>query len=110
MLSDGEIMKKITTRLKQIRLKQNMSQQDLAKSAGVSLSSVVRMEDGNVKSVDTFVRVLRTLGKLDVLLPLLEEEPISPKEYYELVNKSKASARKRASKTISMQGKETTTW
>ena len=45
MLSDVEITNKISARLKELRLKQNISRQDLAMSSGVSLSSIVRMED-----------------------------------------------------------------
>ncbi|MBP5663447.1 MAG: helix-turn-helix transcriptional regulator, partial [Bacteroidales bacterium] len=40
MLSDGIIMNRIGTRLKAIRLKQNITQQNLAKEAGISISSV----------------------------------------------------------------------
>jgi len=36
MLSDGIIMNLIGTRLKAIRLKQNITQQNLAKEAGIS--------------------------------------------------------------------------
>ena len=40
MLSDAMIMARVGDRLRSSRLKQNITQQDLAKDAGVSLSSL----------------------------------------------------------------------
>lgn len=99
MLSDVEVTKRISVKLKELRLKQNISRQDLSASSGVSVSSIARIEDGEIKSFDSFLRILRTLGKIDVLLPLLEEEEISPNEYFKLVHSAKAKQRKRASKS-----------
>ncbi|MBP9993221.1 MAG: helix-turn-helix transcriptional regulator [Bacteroidales bacterium] len=99
MLSDTEIVKRISDRLKGVRLKQNISRQDLADSTGVSVSSIVRMEEGEIKSFDSFLRVLRTLGKMDILLPLVEEEELSPNEYFNAVQAAKNKIRKRASKS-----------
>ena len=97
MLSDAIILTKIGEHLKAVRLKQNITQQSLAEEAGVSLSSVKKIEKGEIGSFDSLLRVLRTLGKLDVLLPLVEEEQLSPSEYYELVYKLHSKRRKRAS-------------
>lgn len=57
MLSDAEITKRISVRLKELRLKQNISRQDISASSGVSVSSVVRMEDGEIKSFESFLRI-----------------------------------------------------
>ena len=110
MLSDAEITKKISVKLKELRLKQNISRQDMSVSSGVSVSSIVRMEDGEIKSFDSFLRILRTLGKIDVLLPLVEEEEISPNEYFKLVQSSKTKQRKRASKSNNKIQKEESEW
>ena len=96
MLSDALILTKIGEHLKALRLKQNTTQQSLAEDAGVSLSSVKKIEKGEIGSFDSLLRVLRTLGKLDVLLPLVEELQLSPSEYYEMVQKAGAHQRKRA--------------
>lgn len=96
MLPDSMIQSKIGLRLKAVRLKQNITQQALAEESGVSLSSVKKIEKGEIGSFDSLLRVLRTLGKLDVLLPLVEEEQLSPSEYYDLVQKAGAHQRKRA--------------
>lgn len=96
MLADKMILEKIGNRLRQVRLKQNITQQSLAEAAGVSLSSVKKIEKGEIGSFDSLLRLLRTLGLLDALQPLIVEEQLSPNEYYELVHAAKAKTRKRA--------------
>ena len=96
MLADEMIQSKIGEQLKAVRLKQNITQQRLAEDSGVSLSSVKKIENGEIRSFESLLRVLRTLGKLEVLQPLVEEEQISPSEYYEMVNKASKAQRKRA--------------
>ncbi len=110
MLSDAEITSRISARLKELRLKQNISRQDLAVSSGVSMSSIVRMEDGEIKSFESLIRVLRTLGKIDVLLPLVEEEEISPNEYFQMVHTAKPKQRRRASKSVIDNQQEKSEW
>lgn len=110
MISDAEITKRISSRLKELRLKQNISRQDVSASSGVSVSSIVRMEDGEIKSFESFLRILRTLGKIDVLLPLVEEEEISPSEYFKLVHSAKTKQRKRASKSKNNVQQEESEW
>lgn len=110
MLSDPEVTRRISARFKELRLKQNISRQDLSASSGVSMSSIVRMEDGEIKSFESFLRILRTLGKLEVLLPLLEEEEMSPNEYYKLVHSAHAKQRKRASRNKTDKKQEESEW
>ena len=109
MLADEVVQRKIGERLKTIRLKQNITQQALADESGVSLSSVKKIEKGEIGSFDSLLRVLRTLGKLDVLLPLVEEEQLSPSEYYEWVQKAGAHQRKRAAGRANKE-KEELSW
>lgn len=54
------------------------------------------MENGEIASFDALLRVLRTLGYLDILQPLVNEEQLTPNEYYELVNPAAKKMRKRA--------------
>ena len=109
MLADEMILTKIGERLKAVRLKQNITQQRLAEDSGVSLSSVKKIENGEIRSFESLLRVLRTLGKLEVLQPLVEEEQLSPSEYYELVQKAGAHQRKRAAGKTH-KDKEESTW
>lgn len=110
MLADAAICQKIGSKLKQTRLKQNITQQSLAKAADVSLSSIKKIENGEIGSFDSLLRVLRILGKLDVLQPLVEEEQLSPSEYYNLVHSAKAKTRQRAVGKIDKVEKEDLEW
>ena len=110
MLSDTDLIHRIGVKIRECRLKQNISQQNLAQTAGVSLSSVIRMEEGKIKSFDTFVRILRTLGKLEMFDTLISEEPISPNEYYQFVHSIKQSLRKRAAKHNDKKAPEEIVW
>ena len=104
------ILHKIGSHLKEVRLKQNITQQHLAEESRVSLSTVKKIENGEIRSFDSFLRLLRTLGKLDVLQPLLDEEQMSPSEYYEMVNKASKAQRKRAAGSKHKEEKEEPTW
>lgn len=110
MLTDIEICDRIGVKIKTVRLKQNMSQDELADKSGVSISTIKRMEDGEVKTLESLIRILRTLGKLDIFIPLVEEEQLSPNEYYELTNKANKHKRKRASKGYKIENKEESEW
>lgn len=95
-LSDTQLSKRIGEKLKAIRLKRNITQQSLAEASSISLSSVKKVENGAIGSFDTLLRILRTLGMLDSISTLFEEEQLSPSEYYQMVNKAKKQTRKRA--------------
>lgn len=108
-LSDAQIQKKIGEKLKAVRLKQNITQDSLAESSSISRSSVQKIETGEIRSFDVFLRILRTLGMLDELSHLCEEEQMSPSEYFEMVNSAKKGRRKRAVGKIK-KNKEDTEW
>lgn len=110
MLSDASILAKIGEKMKAVRLKQNITQQSLAEASNVSLSSVKKIEKGEIRSFDAFLRLLRTLGKLDVLQQLVEEEQLSPNEYYSMVQASKMNQRKRAVGKLSNTKQEESAW
>ena len=110
MMQDALILTKIGGRLKSLRLKQNITQQSLAEAANVSLSTVKKIEKGEICSFDALLRMLRTLGKLDVLQPLVEEEQLSPSEYYEMVQTSKTHQRKRAVGKLNNKRQEEPAW
>lgn len=111
MLADSSILDRIGNHLRQVRLKQNITQQSLADAAEVSLSSLKKIEKGEIGSFDSFQRVLRTLGLLDVLRPLVEEEQISPNEYYRLMQAGGGTKRrKRAVGKLPHGNKEQSSW
>ena len=109
-LADPIITQKIGEKLKKTRLKQNITQTNLAEEAGISLSTLKKMENGDISSCDSLLRMLRTLGLLDVLQPLVEEEQLSPNEYYELVNSVNRKTRKRACSKVNPKIKQESEW
>ncbi len=109
-LADPIILSKIGERMKSSRLKQNITQQSLADAACVSLSTVKKIEKGEIRSFDSFLRLLRTLGMLDVLLPMVEEEQLSPSEYYKMVHEAKSHRRQRAAGTIHKPKNQESEW
>ena len=87
----NSVKSRIGANLKSMRLRQNITQSNLAESAGVSLSTLKKIESGDICSFDSFLRMLRTLRKLDVLQPLVEEEQLTPNEYWEFINSAKTT-------------------
>lgn len=97
LLSDAEICCRIGQTIRRLRLRQNFTQMELAEQAQISVSTLKRIEEGEVRSFDSLLRVLRILGELDIFSPLLREEEMSPNEYYAFVEAAKKKQRKRAS-------------
>lgn len=73
-----------------------MTQQELSNQSMVSVSTIKKIEDGQINSFDSLFRLMRILGKLDLLQELTKEEKLSPNEYYAMVNSVKKHQRKRA--------------
>ena len=113
MLPDGEIRRRLGQKIRRLRLRQNLTQASLAEQAQVSLTTLKKIEKGDISYFDSLMRVLRVLGELDVFSPLINEEEMSPNEYFEFVEASKKKQRKRASgsnKTNSQPNKEKSEW
>lgn len=108
-LSDNQLCKLIGEKIKSIRLKRNITQQSLAEASSISLSSVKKIEKGEIGAFDTLLRILRTLGMLESISSLFEEDQLSPSEYYDMVNKAKKNTRKRAAGKLNID-KEESEW
>jgi putative transcriptional regulator len=80
-------------RLARHRLNQNLTQDQLAREAGVSKRTIVRLESGQSSQVTNLIRVLRALGLLGNLDALVPPPLASPIEAL----KAKARQRRRAS-------------
>ena len=72
-LSDKTLLEELGRRLAALRLERDLTQTQLAEEAGVSKSTLQRLEAGEVATqLSGFLRVCRALGllgRLDVLLP-----------------------------------------
>ena len=109
-LSDVQIQQRIGNKLKAARLKQNITQESLSHAAEISVSSVKKIEGGQIGTFESFLRYLRMIGALDLLLPLVDEERMSPSEYYEMRQSVGGKARKRAAGKITGKQKEDSEW
>jgi transcriptional regulator with XRE-family HTH domain len=92
-MSDPGARQTIGERMKEIRLRKNMTQEEIAWRAGISKLSVVNAEAGKNISLATLIAILRQLGLIENLEQLIPEPPISPI----LLKKLKGKKRYRAS-------------
>lgn len=73
-----EILAEIGQRLQRYRLQQNRTVADVATEAGVAVRTVERAETGERPTLETLVRILRALGRLDGLEAFLPTPLVSP--------------------------------
>ena len=78
LLNNQAIRKVIGERVRRERLNQNITQQALARSAGVSRRVVLDLEGGKGCGLSSFIEILRALRKLDQMDALLPDPGISP--------------------------------
>lgn len=85
----------IGEQIKRLRLLKNMDQRDLARFSGIALGVVKNLEAGKGCTLRSFIKVLRTLERVDWLTTLQPEITISPMQIIKSYNKA---PRQRASK------------
>lgn len=91
--TSSEWVGELGQQLRDLRLRQNTDQRQLAKKAGVALNVVKNLEAGKGATVTSLVKVLRALSRVDWLGSLAPAVSISPLQML------KASpSRRRASK------------
>ncbi len=110
MLADDIILQRIGEKLRQNRLKQNITQRSLSEASGVPLSTLKRIETGEIGSFESFLRIVRVLGLLDSLQSFTETDELTPQEYYEWVNSAKKKKRQRAAGTLPNTQREESPW
>lgn len=94
-----EILKELAKRVKNERIRQNKTQEDMAKKAGIGLATYQRFESNGQIKFESFVSILFVLGRSQELSNILKEPLFSPKNLFRETEKS----RKRASRSIDMQ-------
>jgi transcriptional regulator with XRE-family HTH domain len=93
-LSDQPILQEIGVRLARTRLERNLTQANLAKTAGISKRTLERLESGAASTqLTTFIRVCRALSLLPRFDTFLPKPLASPLEQIKLQGRR----RKRAS-------------
>ena len=94
-----EILAEIGRRLRRYRLQQNRTVADVAREAGIGTRTLERAESGERPTLETVVRILRALGRLDALDAFLPAPLVSPLQLAELGGRERQRAgtpRKRA--------------
>lgn len=86
-LSDPAILQKMGRRIRDYRMRMEMTQGELAEKSGVSMGTIVRVEQGNPISTLLLISILRTMGILENLEVLLPELSISPLQMRKLQGK-----------------------
>jgi putative transcriptional regulator len=80
MAKEIQLLVEFGRRIARARLRQNQTQAALAASAGVSLSTVRRLESGSGSQLSAFLSVLRSLDLLDELESAIPSSLPSPIE------------------------------
>ena len=91
-LNNQAIRKEIGERVRTERLNQNITQEVLARSAGVSRRVILDLEAGRGCGLSSFIEILRALRKLDQLDALLPDPGISPLQLARLLGKKRQRA------------------
>lgn len=78
--TDATALAELGERLRRTRIRRELTQQDLAHEAGVSVDTVRRLEAGRAIGTDKLVRVLRATGLLGALDRAIPEAAPSPLE------------------------------
>lgn len=92
-MSNPAVLAKIGYRIKEIRIRQNLTQEDLAVASGVSTLTIANIEKGKSVSLLLFISALRALGLLENLDQLVPETRISPIELKKLQRKKRYRVR-----------------
>ena len=81
LLTDAAVLAEIGSRIERLRLERNITQHALAREAGISRRTLVRLEQGEERvGAATLLRVLRALGLLEQVEQLVPDALPSPIE------------------------------
>ncbi len=92
-MTDAAVLVELGDRLSRLRLQRNLTQAQLAREAGVSKRTLIRLESGESSQVTNLIRVVRALGLLGNLDAFVPPPLPSPLEQL----RSRAKERRRAS-------------
>lgn len=106
-MTDSAVLAELGDRISRLRLQRNLTQAQLAREAGVSKRTLIRLENGESSQVTNLIRVIRALGLLGNLDALVPQPLVSPIDQL----RSRAKERRRASPGAKKGGPSTKwTW
>lgn len=92
--------REVGAQVRELRLRTNRSQKDLAGAANVSVSSVQNLEGGRGSSLRTLISVLRALGRESWLEQIAPPVAVSPIAMLRERQRAEATRRKRARRRV----------
>ena len=93
-MTDQEVLHEMGRRIREYRLARNLTAEALADRTGLSIGTVLNAEKGRNPKLETVVRILRVLGRLENLNAFLPEPTVSPMD---LLKRGSRKKRQRAS-------------
>lgn len=94
LMTDDALTRHIGGFIRHHRLEQNISQEELARQAAISRSTLSLLESGKTVTLATLIRVLRVLGLLRVMEIFTFEKVISPLALARMEQKTRKRAKK----------------
>ncbi len=94
-MNTQQSLSEIGEKVRRYRLNRNLSRNEVAKGAGVSLMSVVRLEEGAGSTLGNFIRVLSAIGAKDAFDAFLPMPTVSPIQLAKLNGKKRERASKK---------------
>lgn len=88
------LLKEMGERIRDIRIAQNLTQEEMAADIGVSLSTIKRIESGTGSTLENFLRILRYFNLTQNLEILIPSQQQSAEEIYRNVSKRKRAGKK----------------
>ena len=77
-MTPPELAVELGSRLRQLRIRKLLDQKEVAARAGISARTLIMLEQGRGSTVETLLRVLKSLDALDGLDALAPRPTISP--------------------------------
>jgi transcriptional regulator with XRE-family HTH domain len=97
-MTNEALIKTIGSFIKQHRLQQNKTQEEVATAAGMSRSTLSLLERGETVTINTLIQALRVLDLLYIMDTFQISETISPLAYAKLKKEQRERARSKTNK------------
>src|SRR5450432_4092367 len=92
-MSDSAILEIMGEFIKETRLQQNKTQQQLATASGIDRFTIARIENGKGGTLKSFIQLMRSLEQLQIFQRFLVQPQISPLELAKLEQNKRRRAR-----------------
>jgi transcriptional regulator with XRE-family HTH domain len=86
--TDGEILEELGKSIKQRRISNNLTQQELASAVGISKYQLSEIERTGKTTLATLVAISRKFSLLSQLLAIYETPELTPMQKYEIEQKT----------------------